>query len=378
METGDVLIAGAGPAGLAVAACLRQRGIEPVVVESGSDVGTSWRGHYDCLRLHTVKAYSALPGLHFPREVSRYPSRGEVIAYLERYATHFNIRPRFHERLEHARPVSTERGGGAWEVRTSGQSYCVRHLVMATGLNREPVRPSWPGQELYRGHVMHSVEYRSGAAFAGQRALVVGMGNTGAEIALDLQKHGARVMISVRTPGNILPREFLGTPVHVTSLRTARLPVRVRDALGRFTSRMAFGDLSTWGLSTPPFGPATQVLEYGRVPVLDVGTIAYIRSGAIKVFPAIEAFTAAGVKFIDGRVRDADVVVLATGFQPRLDQLLDVPELLGNDGRPARDTCHAATPGRIHLVGYRNAPTGLLREIGRQAEHVAAAIEVSM
>jgi indole-3-pyruvate monooxygenase len=361
VEACDVLIVGAGPAGLASAACLTERNIPFVLIEAERHVGARWRTHYDRLCLHTTKRHSALPGLPFPSEVGIYPSRSQVIAYLESYAARFRITPRFGERLERACPIGVADSAAddaGWDVHTSSQRYRIRHLVMATGLNRTPVRPGWPREELFRGRIVHSADYRSGAAFSGKRVLVVGMGNTGAEIALDLHEHGARVSLSVRTPRNILPRDFLGTPVQLTSMRTAFLPVAVRNAMGRFTSRMAFGDLTLYGLPAPTDGPATEVLKYGRVPVLDIGTVARIKAGDIEVVPAIEAFSASGVTLKNGATREVDVVVLATGYRSGLEELLDAP----------------STARNIHFVGYRNSMTGLLRQIGVESELVAREI----
>jgi cation diffusion facilitator CzcD-associated flavoprotein CzcO len=365
MDRPDVVIVGAGPAGLAMAASLTRAGVSFAIVEAGPSVGASWRAHYDRLCLHTAKEHSGLPGLSFPDDVPRYPTRAQVIEYLERYAAHFGIAPRFNVRLERARPA---RDGG-WEIRTSDDECRARHLVMATGLNRTPVRPSWPGEDLFRGRILHSAEYRTAVPFRGLRVLVVGMGNTGAEIALDLCEHDARATISVRSPGNILPREFLGRPLQVTALRTARLPVRWRDALGRFTARMAFGDLSRFGLAPPAYGPATQILKHGRTPVLDVGTVERIKAGDIAVVPGIQAFTPTGVRCSDGRAVDADVVVLATGYRPALHELIEAPDILDENGSPRHDGRAAART--IHFPGHRNTMTGLLRQVGLDAERVA-------
>jgi indole-3-pyruvate monooxygenase len=365
----DVLIVGAGPAGLASAACLTQRRVPFILIEAEQKVGASWRRHYDRLCLHTTKTHSSLPGLNFPDQVGTYPSRVQVIGYLEAYGAHFGVIPRFGERLEHARPSKASSGDAddtAWDVHTSRQQYRARHLIMATGLNRMPVRPSWPGRELFDGPVVHSADYQSGARFRGQRVLVVGIGNTGAEIALDLCEHGARVFLSVRSPQNILPREFLGTPLQVTSMRTAFLPVAVRDAMGKLTSRLAFGDLTPYGLPSPTYGPASEVLKYGRTPVLDIGTVARIKAGDIGVVPGIEAFTPSGVRLTNEGTCEVDAVVLATGYRSGLEELVDAPELRDRSRRPA--------PSNIHFVGYRNSLTGLLHQIGVEAEVVAGAI----
>lgn len=374
MERRDVLIVGAGPAGLAVAASLKRRGVPFVIIEAGTGIGASWRAHYERLCLHTVKAHSALPGLAFAADVPRFPTRAQVIAYLESYAATFGIAPQLNTRLERARPATEN---GAWDVETTDGAYRVRHLVMATGLNRRPVRPSWPGENDYRGRILHSVDYRSGAPFSGQRVMVVGMGNTGAEIALDLHEHGARATISVRTPANILPREFLGTPLQVTALRMTRLPVWLRDRMGRFTARMAFGDLSAFGLPAPAYGPATQMRTYGRTPVLDVGTVQRIRAGDIAVVPGIESFTATGIRCSDGRTVEADVVILATGYRAALHELIDAPGLIDDDGAPRLEVAGNPAARTIHFIGYRNTMTGLLRQVGIDAESVARAIALT-
>lgn len=314
-----------------------------------------------------------MPGLSFPREVGTYPSRSEVVTYLEAYAAHCGIKPRFNQRLERVRPSAANGATGdhGWDVQTSSQRYRARDLIMATGLNRTAVRPVWPRQELFRGRIVHSADYQSGAPFSGLRVVVVGMGNTGAEIALDLQEHGARVCLSVRSPQNILPRDFLGTPMQVTSMRSAFLPVAVRDAMGRLTSRMAFGDLTPYGLPAPTYGPATEILKYGRTPVLDIGTVARIKAGDIEVVPAIETFSESGVTLRNGATREVDVVILATGYRSGLEELLDAPELLDRTGRP---TAEARVARNLHFVGYRNSLSGLLRQIGIEAEAVARSI----
>src|SRR5262249_11689456 len=168
----------------------------------------AWRNHYDRLHLHTSKALSTLPYLAFPREVPRYPARAEVVAYLEAYARHFDLRPRFGERV-----VSLARDDGVWLTRTDGGAFRSKSGVVATGCTRAPHRPSWPGLDGFGGTVLHSSEYKNGQDWAGRRVLVVGFGNSGGEIAIDLAEHGANPSLSVRGAVNIVPRAFLGLPV---------------------------------------------------------------------------------------------------------------------------------------------------------------------
>jgi indole-3-pyruvate monooxygenase len=362
-----VLIVGAGPAGLASAACLKQRGIEPLVLEAGASLGSSWRHHYDRLRLHTVKEQSHLPGVPFANELARYPTRAEVIAYLEAYATRSAIVPRTGEEVRRVRAADD-----GFVVESARAAYRARAVVIAAGLNRLPNPERLPGQEHFRGTLIHSREYRNADRFVDQRLLVVGAGNTGAEIALDLAEHGVRPTMALRSPVNIVPRDFLGMPTQLTSIRMRRLPLNLADALARLVSRLAFGNLAHYGLPQPALGPLTTFKVRRRVPLIDVGTIAAVKRGEIAVKPAVARFTETGALFADGSAAEFDAVVLATGYRPALEGIIAVPGVLDDEGYP-RDWTGGAHPG-LFFVGYQQPSTGLLREIAIQAEAVAAAI----
>src|SRR5262249_20176138 len=140
----------------------------------------------------------------WPSEVPMYPSRAEVVAYLERYAERFGLEPRFGHEVTSAR-----RDGNGWVIRAGDAEIRSRALVMASGYNRVPKVPVWPGRERFGGVVVHSSGYRSGDAFRGKRALVVGIGNSGGEIALDLWESGATTALSVRSPVHVVPRDLL-------------------------------------------------------------------------------------------------------------------------------------------------------------------------
>jgi indole-3-pyruvate monooxygenase len=362
------LIVGAGPAGLASAACLQRRGIEALVLEAGPSLAHSWRHHYDRLRLHTVKQQSHMPGLPFARELPRYPSRADVVAYLETYAARFAIAPRTGEAVNRVRAEA-----GAFAVETPRATYRARAVVMAAGLNRLPSAEGLPEQEHFRGTVIHSRDYRNADRFAGQRVLVVGGGNTGAEIALDLAEHGARPTLALRSPVNVVPRDFLGLPTQLTAIRTRRLPIKLRDAIGRLVSRLAFGNLARYGLARPAFGPLTSIERRRRIPIIDVGTIAAIKRGDIAVKPAVTRFTESGAVFADDTRAELDAVVLATGYRPALGEILDMPGVLDDQGVP-RDWRGGGVQPNLFFVGYTQPATGLLRQIGIEAEAAAAAI----
>jgi indole-3-pyruvate monooxygenase len=367
-----VVIVGAGPAGLATAACLKRRGVDALVLEAGPSLAESWRHHYERLHLHTVRQQSSLPGFPFPKDLPRYPSRAEVVSYLEAYAAHFGIAPRMGEAVRRVRAA----GDVGFVVESARAVYRAQAVVVAAGLNRQPNADRLPDQERFRGTVMHSREYRNAGRFAGQRVLIVGAGNTGAEIALDLAEGGARPTLALRSPVNVVPRDFLGMPTQLTSIRMYWLPLWLRDAIGRLVSRLAFGKLARFGLARPALGPLSSIELRGRVPVIDVGTIAAIKRGAIAVKPGVTRFTETGATFADGSAADFDAAILATGYRPALAEIVDVPGVLNDDASPVDRNGGGAQPG-LYFVGYLQPATGLLRQIARDAEAVATAIAAS-
>jgi indole-3-pyruvate monooxygenase len=365
----DTIVVGGGPAGLAVGACLERRGVGCLILEAGHAVGESWRRHYDRLHLHTDKAHSALPFVPFPPDVPRYPSRLQVIDYLEAYARAFRLEIRFGQGVTRAR-----RTNGGWEVRTQDALYRASDLVVAAGYNREPFLPAWPGQSSFRGTLLHSSQYRDGEPFRDRDVLVVGFGNSGGEIAIDLWEHGARVSLAVRGPVNVIPRELFGIPILTFGRLQRRLPPRLADALSAPLLRAVIGDLAPYGLRMSPRGAMTRIRRDARIPLIDVGTIALIKRREVAVCPGIDAFTEDGVVFTDGSRRRLDAVILATGYRPRVNAFLeDASAALDADGRPSTSGRETPIAG-LYFCGYRVSPRGMLREIGDEATRIGAAI----
>jgi indole-3-pyruvate monooxygenase len=365
----DTLIIGAGPAGLAVARELRVRAVPFGIVERERTIAPAWHRHYERLHLHTAKRFSSLPGMPFPRDVPTYPSRTQVIDYLSAYAARFAIAPRFGVTVTRIAP----RSGGGWHVRTDQGDMAAERVVLATGLNAVPVEPRWPGMEDYAGELLHSSAYTNGVRWRDRRVLVVGAGNSGAEIALDLVEHGARADLCVRGALHITRRDTLGLPTPIPTIVLTKLPLPVADAIAGATLRLSVGDLSRWGIARPAYGPLRGIVALGRIPLIDVGTLARIKRGDITVRKGIERFHRDAVTFVDGNRVGYDAVVLATGYRPGLERLLDdADELLDSHGR-ARHGGIAPRPG-LYLIGYATPPTGLLREISAAAGRVAAHI----
>lgn len=366
------LIVGAGPAGLAVAARLKAAGQPFHLIEQSYEIAHRWHHHYGRLHLHTVKAYSHLPFRPFPDSYPKYVPREMLVAYYEAYAEEFGLVPEFGTALQHIEPIPS-----GWAAYCSGHKiYHAAHLVLATGVNRIPYTPWFEDQEDFTGRILHSREYHTAAPFAEDDVLVVGMGNTGAEIALDLAEHHIPVTLAVRSPVNIVPREFLGRATQETALKLARLPNAIGDWLGSKVQWLAFGDLSRYGLHKASLAPARQLREAGRTPVIDLGTVAAIKAGKIKVRPGITAFTPNAVLFEDGQEQPFTAVILATGYRAGLDHFLPNYKSghLNADGLP--DSCIGRGPWKgLYFPGFDNyMPGGLLLSICRDSEEIVRQI----
>lgn len=370
-ESVPVVIVGAGPAGLASAAAIGERDIDFVVLERGAGVGHVWRNHYDRLHLHTNRSWSELPGMHFRAGTGRYPSRQQVVDYLQGYADRFDITDRVQLQTE---VTSIRRDGDAWLVEAGEASWRSACVVVATGYTRVPHRPTWPGLDDFPGEVLHSSEYKNGEPFRGQRVLVVGFGNSGGEIAICLHEHGARPGIAVRGRVNVVPRDLLGLPILAVGISLAWLPSRIADAISWPLLAPTFRRARRAGLRLHAHGVFTQIRELMRIPLLDIGTIELMESGAITGHRGVERFEGNDVVFTDGEREPFDAVVLATGYRARLDALVDVPGVLDDEGLPHRSGAALAGAPGLFFVGYYLAPTGMFREIALEAPRVAEAI----
>ena len=371
MKSGpDAIIIGAGPAGLACAVTMRAAGLDVTVLEKADSVGAVWRRHYDRLHLHTDRNHSGLPGMAMPPIFPAYPSRAQMVEYLESYAARFEIKPVFNTTVSRV-----QRDGGLWYAEFAQDSVAAPVVVVATGIAGAPYRPSWPGLDAYGGEVLHSSQYRNPAPYAGRRVLVVGFGNSGGEIALDLADAGVDVALAVRSPVQILPRDLLGFPILSWAILYRRLPARLVDAVNAPVLRLAVGNFEKLGLRRAAKGPRRMVEEDARVPLIDIGTLARIRDGSIKVRGGIDRFAADGVVFTDGMAETFDAVIFATGFRPDLRRLIpDVEGVFDQHGMPLVTGRATDAPG-LYFCGQITVPTGQLREIGIEAQRIAASVK---
>jgi cation diffusion facilitator CzcD-associated flavoprotein CzcO len=366
----DAIIIGAGPAGLATAAALQARGLNATILEKSDAVGAVWRRHYDRLHLHTDRARSGLPGLPIPKAYGRYPSRAHVVEYLEAYAAESALKPVFDAPVHAVR-----RDGRTWRAEAGEHSRSAPIVVVATGWADYPHSPTWPGMEQFRGPILHSSRYRNPAPFAGQRVLVVGYGNSGAEIALDLSEAGVDVTLAVRSPVNVIPRELFGLPILAWGLTGRLFPSRVADTINAPLLRFATGSIEKLGLKRSPKGPLQSIEEDRRVPLIDIGTLDAIRDGRIKLRGDIASFTPEGVVFKQSPGERFDAIILATGFRPDMRALLpDAKGVLNATGAPLVSGRATAQPG-LFFCGAIPTALGQLRQIGIEARCIADAAQ---
>jgi putative flavoprotein involved in K+ transport len=374
VENLSIAVVGGGSAGLATAALLKERRLDAVVLEAGPEPGSAWRGRYDRLRLHTPRLLSGLPGFRIPRRYGRWVARDDLIEYLQAYVDVHGLEVRPNTRV-----TRIDRDGDGWRLETDGDPIRAGAVIVATGYNGSPFVPSWAGRETFSGELIHSSEYRSPQPYRGRDVLVVGAGNSGAEIAHDVADGGARrSRLSVRTPPQIVRRSTAGIPAQLLGMAIRKMPPDWVDPFTKWQRKVAIPDLSARGLPRPEHGVRTAFLTTGTTPILDVGIVDAVKKGRVEVVAAVEAFERADVLLADGSRIRPDAVIAATGFRAGLDQLVGHLDVLGPRGLPLKTDGEPVLPG-LWFVGFTPTLGGQLREGSIAARKVAqdvAAAEV--
>ncbi|MET8835402.1 NAD(P)-binding domain-containing protein [Micromonospora sp. NPDC004540] len=343
-QVDPVIIIGGGQSGLAAARAALHAGLRPVVVHSGAEAVGAWPGYYDSLTLFSPARYSTLPGMPFDGDPDRYPHRGEVVAYLRRYADALDVEIRTRTRVVAVRP---ERSGGYLVGTDTGDELPAAGVVAATGSFGNPYLPTLPGQGEYAGDLRHVARYRRPEAYDGKRVVVVGAGNSAVQVAYELTAH-ARVTLATREPVRFLPQRIRGRDLHHW--------------------------LRITGADRLPRSVVTRLIRHATV--LDTGRYHdAITSGELPRREMFTRFTADGVVWGDGTTEAVDAVIFATGYRPDLDYLAPLGAL--DQGAPRQvggiSTIH---PGLLYLglEFQRSFASNTLRGVGRDAAHVMAVL----
>lgn len=362
----NVLIVGAGISGLATAVCLLRQGIEYVIIEKHAQVASAWHNHYHRLHLHTNKRVSQLPYKKFGNNIPRYPSRQQVIDYLNDYQHTFNIQPVFNTMA-----TSIKKEGDYWITQTTSGIFQSKFVVMATGPFGKPKPIALQGMDTFSGKIVHSAAYKTGKEFAEQKVLVIGFGNSACEIAIDLFEQGATPFMSVRSAINIVPRDVLGVPVLELSLLMNFLPPRIADLLSAPLVNAIIGDITRLGLKRKPYGPLEQVRREGKSPILDIGTIQLIRKGKIKIVGDIDFIEGNLVHFKQSETQSFDAIIACIGYSQDQIKIIEVDYNRFEDLRVSTSRQQYFGKDGLYFCGYYISPTGQIREIAADARKIA-------
>jgi cation diffusion facilitator CzcD-associated flavoprotein CzcO len=365
------IVIGAGAAGLAVARALMKAGVPVAILEKESRLAEPWHRRHQQLHLNTHRDLSALPGLAYPRDTPAFPHRNVVIRHMNDFRETNRLPVEFGVAVE-----TIVFRGDHWAVRTSAGSRLARHVVVATGRDKEPFMPPWKGTQAFPGQIIHSADFGEAAAYAGRKVLVVGAGNSGFDALNHLAAvDTAALWLSARSGPAILPKRIGKIAVHRLSPLMARLPLRVADAAIAITQRLVFGDLTRFGMPPAPAGGASRLTSDYTAIAADDGAVAAIKARRIEIVPAIREFTRDGVVLADGRLIDPDIVIAATGYRTGLEHMVGnlgvldekgVPLFNGGEGDPK-------LPG-LWFTGMRPSIRGCFANAGILASAIARRI----
>jgi putative flavoprotein involved in K+ transport len=366
----DAVVIGAGPSGLAVARELEHRhAINTVVIDRAAAPAISWRTRYDNFRLNTSGFLSHLPGQRIPVKAGRWPTKEDMVGYFDDYVR------RQHITLKLGCGVNrVEREGAGWRLDTSLGEIRTRAIVLATGNYRTPIIPAWPGLGHFKGELVHSGNFGNAWPFRDRDVLVVGAGNSAADIAVQLANDGARrIWLAVRTPPHLVRRAMGGFPSDIFLELFARVPASTIDPIIELSKRLMWGDLSAYGFHQPPLGLKATVEQRGRIPTLADELINAVRAGRVEVVAAVEALEPDQVILADGKTVTPEAIIAATGFSIDLDGLVGHLDVLDECGKPRGGFASHIGDG-MFAIGYGIPPNGPLRAIRLHATPLAREI----
>ncbi|WP_315919137.1 NAD(P)/FAD-dependent oxidoreductase [Mesorhizobium sp. SP-1A] len=368
-----VIIVGAGAAGLAVADALGRRGIAAVVLEKAPHVAEPWRRRHQRLSLNTHRDLSYLPGMRFPAGTPAFPARQTVIDYLERFAAERGIRIEFGVEVERL-----DRSDGHWQLQTSAGPRQAGEVIIATGRDRLPWTPDWPGLADFGGRLVHAADFGRMEDYAGKKVLVAGAGNSGFDVLNHLSRgKAAHIWLSARNGPSLLPKRIANVAVQRLGLLMQRLPLRLADAAIAATQRLALGDLKRYGLPPAPKGGASRLAKEHIAIATDDGAVRAIKAGRVEVVAPVARFTADGVILANGSTVAPDVVIAATGYRTGLEGMVGDLGVLDGKGVPKATGDEPTGQPGLWFIGMKPAIAGNFHAASVQAKAIADRLAAS-
>lgn len=317
--TEKICIIGAGSSGIVAAKVLKQNGLPFDCFEKGSGIGGNWRyrndngqsAAYRSLHINTSKTRMAYSDFPMPETYPDFPGHADILRYFENYVDHFGFRDniRFQTSVEEVRPAEGSSGEGHWQVTTSdGKTETYRAVLVANGHHWNPRWPEFPGE--FDGEVMHAHSYDLPTDFADKRVLVVGIGNSGVDIACETSRVAEACFLSTRRSAYILPKYAFGVPLDLyTTPSSSRLPTWLQKHFFKAVLKISRGSQQRFGVPEPEH----HILA--AHPTISADLLHLVGHGEIKVKPNIERLMGDRVRFADGTEEKIDKIVYATGYK---------------------------------------------------------------
>lgn len=362
------IVIGAGLSGLAAAAEMRARDMNVTILEASDRVADPWRARHPKLRLNIHRHFARLPHHHEPKHQDTFLPRDAVVDYLGEYANGLDAKIQYGTRA-----TSVHRRDDLWHIETNKGTFLAANLIVATGRERLPDMPVWPGLEEFGGKVIHAADFGDPQDYDGKKVLVVGAGNSGSDVLNHLSRGAAaQVWISVRNGPSILPTRIFGFPMHRMARLFSHTPGWALDPLVAIMQRLSFGDLRRYGMRHHPEGGGTRLIRDGVTPALDDGFVQALKAGRFEVVGPTVGFSPYAVELADGRNVELDVVICATGYRTGLEGLFGHLGVLDDNGYPR---CPAGqydslNPG-LWFTGYGVTFEGFFYAAGVSARRIA-------
>ena len=366
-----VIIIGAGLNGLAAAHELQKVEIDPIILDGAGQAAAPWRKRHDGLRLNTHRLISHLPGMRIPKAYGSFPKRNDIVEYLQAYEQHFKIKVHRNIKVERITQLKEY-----WSLETSSGNWKTQQVIIATGHERVPLIPDWPGRDGFTGNLIHAADFGRADQYDGKSVLVVGAGNSGVDVLNHLTTENTSALwVSVRQGATVLPTRVLGIPLQLLAPLMQYFPTKVVDFMMSATERIFLGNLQKLGLSQHPDGVATRLIREAVAPAFDHGFVQALKAEKVNVVPEVMRFVGNEVIFKDGSSIRPDAVICATGYRPGLETMVGHLGILDESGSPPQ-TGAVSHPnyGGLWFMGMAPQLSGVFYTARFEAKELSRAV----